>query len=68
MKTRRLVLALGLALAAGASLAALNRGGHEAASPVTEPTSNPIPRVVVTATPEIPRVVVIGKRPLAARS
>ena len=66
MKTRHLVLILGLTVAAGAAAAALNRGEPSVATPVAGDGSNgEIARVVVTATREIPRVVVIGHRAAA---
>ena len=66
MKTRRLVLILGLTVAAGAAAAALNRGEPSVATPVADEDSNAeIPRVVVSASREIPRVVVIGHRAAA---
>ena len=69
MKSRYLIVTLSLALAAGAAAAALSRGSAEpawqAAQPCMEPAAG-IARVVVTATREIPRIVVIGHRSAAA--
>jgi Flp pilus assembly protein CpaB len=71
MKSRHLIVTLSLALAAGAAAAALSRGGAEPASQAAQPcmeqpAADGIARVVVTATREIPRIVVIGQRPAAA--
>ena len=71
MKSRPLIVALSLALAAGAAAAALSRGSAEPASQAGQPCmeqamADGIARVVVTATREVPRVVVIGHRPAAA--
>jgi hypothetical protein len=71
MKSRHLVITLSLTLAAGAAAAALSRGTAEPASQASEPcmeqvSYGAIPRVVITAAHEIPRVVVIGHRPAAA--
>jgi hypothetical protein len=70
MKSRHLIVTLSLALAAGAAAAALSRGSAEpatqAAQPCMEQAVEGIARVVITATREIPRVVVIGHRPAAA--
>ena len=65
MKSRHLIVTLSLTLAAGVAAAALSRGPGE---PVPQPAGpcmeqvTDIPRVTVTATREIPRVVVIGHR------
>lgn len=71
MKSRYLIVTLSLALAAGAAAAALSRGSAEPASQAAQPCmeqpgAEGIARVVITATREIPRVVVIGHRPAAA--
>ena len=71
MKSRHLIVTLSLALAAGAAAAALSRGSAEPALQAVQPcmeqvAEDAIPRVVVTATREVPRVVVIGHRPAAA--
>ena len=72
MKSRHLILALSLTVAAGAAAAAaLSRGATAPASPAVNPcadqaSADAIPRVVVTASREIPRVVVMGHRPAAA--
>jgi len=71
MKSRYLIVTLSLALAAGAAAAALSRGSAEPASQAAQPCMEPaaaegIARVVVTATREIPRIVVIGHRSAAA--
>ena len=71
MKSRYLIVTLSLALAAGAAAAALSRGSAEPASQAAQPCMEQpgvegIARVVVTASREIPRVVVIGHRLPAA--
>jgi hypothetical protein len=71
MKSRYLIVALALALAAGAAAAALSRGNAEPATQTAQPCmeqpgAEGIARVVITATREIPRVVVMGHRPAAA--
>jgi hypothetical protein len=71
MKSRHLIVTLSLTLAAGAAAAALSRGSVEPAAsqsgqPCMEQVSEDgIARVVVTATRDIPRVVVIGHRDAA---
>jgi hypothetical protein len=60
MKSRYLVVTLSLALAAGAAAAALSRGSAAPASQAAQPC------MVITASREIPRVVVNGHRPAAA--
>lgn len=80
MNAKHLILTLTLILAAGAALAALNRGAADPTSSAPSPecvvqaSAPAIPRVAVsgpqtdmdTVPAAVPRVVVIGKRPGAS--
>jgi hypothetical protein len=59
MKSRPLIVALSLTLAAGAAAAVLSRGSVEPASQAGQPCMEPL------SADAIPRVVVIGHRPAA---